>query len=349
MYRTCLFCKKPLGSNEVLESFPVGRRLAFDAEKGRLWALCRKCRRWNLTPLEERWEAIEECERLFRGTRARVSTENIGIARHPEGLELVRIGKPRRPEFAAWRYGDQMGDRRRRNILYGATGVAGGALLAPAILTAPPLALLPFSLAAWPFLAWVWFRPMARVRVGGDRATPTTSAPGTSRSSGFSTSNRSPLLPHPDEPGFAVQIRKGGRKARFAGEDAQRVAAAVVPQLNGQGVRLAWYGTRLAGSSPAATRAGFCSTLPGTCKAGSAGWDMSGACQSRQGWRWKWPFTRNRSGVRSKASCGGWNRRGRRRKRSPRSRTTCCFRPGARVLRASRGSLAASRRDRERT
>jgi len=42
----------------------------------------------------------------------RASTDNIGIARHPEGLELVRIGKPLRPEFAAWRYGDQFGRRK---------------------------------------------------------------------------------------------------------------------------------------------------------------------------------------------------------------------------------------------
>ncbi|MDH3570746.1 MAG: hypothetical protein OER89_11260, partial [Gemmatimonadota bacterium] len=85
----------------------MGRRLAFDPTKGRLWVVCRKCERWNLTPLEERWEAFEECERLFRATRIRASTDNIGIAKLKEGLELVRIGEPLRPEFAAWRYGDQ--------------------------------------------------------------------------------------------------------------------------------------------------------------------------------------------------------------------------------------------------
>ena len=92
MYQACMFCRKPLGTNEVIEMFPVGRRLAFDAARGRLWVVCRKCERWNLTPLEERWEAVEDCERIFRGTRVRVSTENVGLARHPEGLTLVRIG-----------------------------------------------------------------------------------------------------------------------------------------------------------------------------------------------------------------------------------------------------------------
>src|SRR5947208_534663 len=109
MYTTCIFCRSRLGENEIVETFPVGRRLAFDAAKGRLWVVCRKCERWNLTPLEERWEAVEDCERLFQDTRRRVSTDNIGLARLSEGLELVRIGAPLRPEFAAWRYGDQFG------------------------------------------------------------------------------------------------------------------------------------------------------------------------------------------------------------------------------------------------
>ena len=130
MYATCLFCNAGLGSNEVVESFPVGRRLAFDAANGRLWVVCRKCERWNLSPLEERWEAIEECERRFRDTRLRVSTDNIGLARLREGLELVRVGPALRPEFAAWRYGDQFGRRRRRQLIRVGLGVGivGGAV-----------------------------------------------------------------------------------------------------------------------------------------------------------------------------------------------------------------------------
>ena len=124
MYSTCLFCTQTLGRNDAIEHFPVGRRLAFDPSKGRLWVVCRKCERWNLTPLEERWEAIEECERAFAGTRLRVSTDEIGLARLRDGTELVRIGQPQRPEMAAWRYGDQFGKRTRRNLLYGAGATA---------------------------------------------------------------------------------------------------------------------------------------------------------------------------------------------------------------------------------
>jgi hypothetical protein len=132
MYSTCLFCHAELGTNEVIEHFPIGRRLAFDASKGRLWVVCKKCERWNLTPLEERWEAIEDAERLFSSTRVRVSTDNIGLAKLREGLELVRIGSALRPEFAAWRYGDQFGKRRRRHLLVtvAASAAIGGIMIA---------------------------------------------------------------------------------------------------------------------------------------------------------------------------------------------------------------------------
>ena len=145
MYSTCLFCKTDLGANEAVEHFPVGRRLAFDAAKGRLRVVCRKCERWNLTPVEERWEAIEECERSYRGTKLRVSTDQIGLARLSEGLELVRIGKPLRPEFAAWRYGDQFGRRRRKNMVQ-MSALAVGIVAVPFV---GPLLGVTFAGAGW--------------------------------------------------------------------------------------------------------------------------------------------------------------------------------------------------------
>ena len=108
MYSTCLFCNGPLGTNDRITAFPVGHRLAFDPPRGRLWVVCTRCTRWNLSPLEERWEAIDDCERLFRGTRLRYSTDNIGLARVSEHLELVRIGPALLPEIASWRYGTRI-------------------------------------------------------------------------------------------------------------------------------------------------------------------------------------------------------------------------------------------------
>jgi len=131
-----------LGSNTVVEAFPLGRRLAFDQERGRLWVVCRRCSRWNLTPIEERWEAIEECELLFGRSVRRYSTDNIGLARHGSGLDLVRVGHPKGGEFAFWRYGDVFASRWVRNAVWASVGaiagtvgaygtlVAGGATLA---------------------------------------------------------------------------------------------------------------------------------------------------------------------------------------------------------------------------
>jgi hypothetical protein len=108
LYTTCLFCHTDLGANHHLPTFPVGQRLAFDPKKGRLWVICTRCGRWNLTPLEERWEAIDDSERLFRGTRLRMSTDNVGLAHFRGGFELVRVGPALLPEIASWRYGTRL-------------------------------------------------------------------------------------------------------------------------------------------------------------------------------------------------------------------------------------------------
>ncbi|HEY4132401.1 MAG TPA: hypothetical protein VGM50_17455 [Gemmatimonadaceae bacterium] len=157
MYSTCLICNKSLGTNESIEHFPVGKRLAFDSRRGRLWVICTECGRWNLSPIEERWEAIEECERQFRGTTVRVSTDNVGLARLRDGLELVRIGAPLRPEFAAWRYGRNFGVRRRRTHVVAGTGVAAAAVAGIAIgpTLAPALTLGAISIVVVPGLTTV--------------------------------------------------------------------------------------------------------------------------------------------------------------------------------------------------
>ncbi len=220
-----MFCNKPLGANEIVESFPVGRRLAFDSARGRLWVVCVKCERWNLSPLEERWEAVEDCERLFRDTRVRVSTENVGLARHPEGLSLVRIGKPLRPEFAAWRYGDQFGRRRRRKIIYGAGAVvvlggvvAGG--VAAGVLSGALLA------QSGNFVnLWVNARTLVKLRP---------------KDGGVIKLKRPDLLgtrvcPADRESGFKIEIRKGKKTSWYEGEEARRFAGAILPRINAMG------------------------------------------------------------------------------------------------------------------
>jgi hypothetical protein len=143
MYATCLFCNTHLGRNDVVAQFPVGKRLAFDPAKGRLWVVCPQCRQWNLTPVEERWEAIEDCERRFRDAKRRVSTGEIGLAKLP-GIELIRIGSPMLPELAAWRFGSRLRQRRQRALLIGGAAalVAGGIIvggISTGIITSVPI------------------------------------------------------------------------------------------------------------------------------------------------------------------------------------------------------------------
>jgi hypothetical protein len=224
MYATCLFCQKDLGRNETFETFPVGRRLAFDAAKGRLWVVCRHCERWNLSPLEERWEAIEEAERLYRDTRRRVATDNIGLAKLRDGTTIVRIGEPLRPEFAAWRYGDQFGRRRVRQLAIvgaglGALGavIAGGAIVGVGV-----------GSFAW----MIGNAGKGIVRGNPERVVARIKGP----NGEVMDVRRRHLLETSIEPGetspIAVTLRYKNGQARFEGEQAMHVASRIIPAAN---------------------------------------------------------------------------------------------------------------------
>jgi len=225
-----MFCKRPLGSNEVVETFPVGRRLAFDPARGRLWVVCRRCRRWNLTPLEERWEAVEACERLFRATPLRASTDQIGLARHREGLELVRIGKPPRGEFAAWRYGDLFRRRLRQYAALTPLSAAAGLLF---VQVSPPVAVSLGVYAA--LMAWSYRGTAAKTSVGGREAGDGPLNAGAVVKFSRMDVRTIRMFPADGTPGFVVDVMRRGRSARFAGDDARRVASVILPKLNDSG------------------------------------------------------------------------------------------------------------------
>lgn len=228
MYGTCLFCKRPLGSNEVVEAFPVGRRLAFDAARGRLWVVCRKCRRWNLTPLEERWEAVETCERLFRAMPLRASTDQIGLARHREGLELVRIGRPPRGEFAAWRYGDLFRRRMWQCAALAPLSAAAGLLVQASL----PAASLGIAAA---IVLWSYGGTAAKTAVGEREAGEVPVDPGAVVRFSSMDIRTIRMFPADESPGFTVGMRKRARAVSFSGDAARRVASVVLPKLNERG------------------------------------------------------------------------------------------------------------------
>jgi hypothetical protein len=100
--------------------------------------ICTSCARWNLSPLDERYEVIEHCERLYRDTTKRMSTDNIGLARMPDGMVLVRIGDPVFPEYASWRYGQRFMRREQTALLSTSAGVV--ALLVGLVMVGGPVA-----------------------------------------------------------------------------------------------------------------------------------------------------------------------------------------------------------------
>ncbi len=221
MYSTCIFCQKSLGANEVIETFPIGRRLAFDSAKGRLWVVCRYCERWNLSPLETRWESLEECERAFHGTRLRVSTDNVGMARLSEGLHLVRIGEPLRPEFAAWRYGDQFGRRRRRAVLIGGgVVVAVGAVVAGAVAVGASVGSFGGLWGNIPNI--INSARRVKVKTHDGRVL-------TVRGTSF---NAAQLSVDPDSKAPVLQFKHKKKAEVFEGEEAIRVATTLLPAVN---------------------------------------------------------------------------------------------------------------------
>ena len=224
MYSTCIFCNHSLGTNSALESFPIGRRIAFDSSRGRLWVICRRCERWNLTPLDERWEAVEEAERLYHDTRKRVATEEIGLARLADGTELVRIGAPLRPEFAAWRYGDQFGRRRNRQMLIAGAGLTalGGLIVGGATLGV--------SIGGFGWMIAQFGRRaiqggeetiVARVRTEAGAVLPV-------RRRHLAEST----LARASDGALAIELRYKNGQSRFEGPEALRVASLVMPAVN---------------------------------------------------------------------------------------------------------------------
>lgn len=116
MLSRCLFCRNDFQRNESLERFPLGRRVAYDPERGRLWTICDACARWSLAPIEDRWEALEDMERVARdGARLLAETENIALLQKDD-IEMVRVGKSGLREEAWWRYGRELLRRREDSL-----------------------------------------------------------------------------------------------------------------------------------------------------------------------------------------------------------------------------------------
>jgi hypothetical protein len=153
-----------------------------------------------------------------------VATEQIGLARLGDGTELVRIGAPLRPEFAAWRYGDQFGRRRRRQMLIAGGGIAALAGLAIGGVT------FGVSLGGFGFM----FSQLGRLAIQGGENTIIARVR-TDDGQVLQVRRRhlaESRLSRGSDGTLAIDLRYKNGQSRFEGPDAMRVASIVVPAVN---------------------------------------------------------------------------------------------------------------------
>jgi hypothetical protein len=151
----------------------------------------------------------------------------VGLARLRDGTTLVRIGEPLRPEFAAWRYGDQFGRRRRKQILMAAGGIAA----VGAVFTG--FAAAGIGVGGFAFM----FAKSGKAFVRGDpesivakiRTEKTGLVHVRRRHLGETSLFRSP------DGQVALHLRFKNGSADFEGREAERIASIVLPKVNRYG------------------------------------------------------------------------------------------------------------------
>jgi hypothetical protein len=116
MLRQCFFCDRPFPEMSLSAEPVRGCTIAYDPHRGRLWLVCSSCRRWSLTPIEDRWEVLDELERCRRD-RARLLAETRNVSLLDAGaVRLVRVGHAGLREEAWWRYGRELTRRHQRTL-----------------------------------------------------------------------------------------------------------------------------------------------------------------------------------------------------------------------------------------
>jgi hypothetical protein len=143
------------------------------------------------------------------------------MARLSEGLHLVRIGEPLRPEFAAWRYGDQFGRRRRRAVLIGGgVVVAVGAVVAGAVAVGASVGSFGGLWGNIPNI--INSARRVKVKTHDGRVL-------TVRGTSF---NAAQLSVDPDSKAPVLQFKHKKKAEVFEGEEAIRVATTLLPAVN---------------------------------------------------------------------------------------------------------------------
>jgi hypothetical protein len=198
--------------------------------------VCGHCTRWCLVPIEERWEVVETCERTFRDSRTRVSTDQIGLAKLRDGLELVRVGAPLRPELAAWRYGREFTARRRRTVTLSiaAIGVGAGGVVVGSALGAGSAALAVIATGA-PALQFTGILGFSLLRLLDNARAIRVPHDGKELLVNREELKQTVLVPTADAQGWGLILKHSWGRFTLTGEDAVRATTRLLTRANGAG------------------------------------------------------------------------------------------------------------------
>lgn len=226
MYRTCLRCDGNLNRNSELPNLPIGRQIAFDARRGRVWVICERCQQWNLTPLERRLDALADCERVAATAESQVDAVGIGIARTIKGLTLLIATGVAKSDIANSRYGHRIARRQRNSrwitALFAALPVALGVGIWVEAGTLGAGLASAAVVGAWMHLMR---RDTTRFMYRVPRAGVGPSIVWTSRLHGIRFQRDTDNLP-------VLIVPRGDGEERLRGIDAARFLAAFLPRLN---------------------------------------------------------------------------------------------------------------------
>lgn len=233
MFTRCIRCQRSLGENTELAHLRVGRRIAFDSSNGRVWVVCTRCDQWNLVPIEERWEALDECVRLAATAEARGTGTELGIAQTTSGLELLPVGGLSDADIATRRYRRRLSARQSRSRMF-------ALMLAAAVVSLGIVA----SRATSSVEVGLYIGAVGLSWLGVVLSNPPQFRPTvvhlTDRTLRLWPWQVSTLrLESSDEARPVIVIRRRHGTLRLAGGDAVGVLAAVLPRINGSSCALA--------------------------------------------------------------------------------------------------------------
>jgi hypothetical protein len=172
----------------------------------------------------------------------RASSPNIGLAHLSDDFELIRIGEPLRPEFAAWRYGSRFVRRWQASWLAptpGALGIGEGAVaatavgLAAAIVASPLIVGLAAVVAGLP-VGFAGYLAHAKRR-GQRRLTWAPSDTQFAQPITGGDAYHARLVHKPEEPWSLSIIDLGARRRDYQGAIARRILGSLMMHVNWRG------------------------------------------------------------------------------------------------------------------